>query len=84
MWEHERMDDSATAILEILDGDANISPSFAGSQQFRNKGVPQGMPLSPLLSTLYLEETLMTDHDIVMYADDGLIFDKPGQYLSQM
>jgi len=52
-----------------------------GSNQYFGRGVPQGMPLSPLLSTLYLEETILKNQDAVMYADDGLIFtNKPFQH----
>jgi len=35
-------------------------------------GVPQGLPLSPLLATLVLEKTLLK-FGAIMYADDGLI-----------
>lgn len=40
------------------------------------RGVPQGSPLSPILSILMLEQCLMKHPNIVMYADDGIVFDK--------
>jgi hypothetical protein len=54
--------------------------AIESSQNFTKKkpvimrnGVPQGLPISPLLATLALEVT-KTPPGLVMYADDGLIF----------
>jgi retron-type reverse transcriptase len=40
------------------------------------RGVAQGGPLSPLLSLLALEKTLIKnkEDEIIMYADDGVIY----------
>jgi hypothetical protein len=37
------------------------------------EGLPQGLSISPLLATLALEST-KTPRNLLMYADDGLIF----------
>lgn len=39
-------------------------------------GVPQGTPLSPILSILALVPTLQEQRQTVMYADDGVIYGK--------
>ena len=59
---------------------ANRREAIERSQNFTKKlpiilrnGVPQGLPISPLLATLALEVT-STPKNLVMYADDGLIF----------
>jgi len=48
----------------------------ASTERFEDyfDGVPQGTPLSPLLSILALEDTIMARRNAVMYADDGLLF----------
>lgn len=38
-----------------------------------HKGLPQGSPTSPLLSTFMLKN-LFSKYEMIMYADDGLIF----------
>lgn len=40
------------------------------------RGVPQGSPISPLLSLLALEETLFREFpgQVIMYADDGVLY----------
>jgi Reverse transcriptase (RNA-dependent DNA polymerase) len=48
-------------------------------------GLPQGSPLSPLLSILTLNRTLLkkkSGYKVVQYADDGLIYDirNPSQF----
>jgi len=40
------------------------------------RGVPQGSPLSPILSIFMLEKCLMTNPNVIMYADDGIVFGK--------
>lgn len=59
---------------------SNRREAIEKSQNFTKKlpiilrnGVPQGLPISPLLATLALEVT-STPKNLVMYADDGLIF----------
>ena len=48
------------------------------------RGVPQGSPLSPLLSSIALHPNLLQAPDIVQYADDGIIYNTsdPFQYLN--
>ncbi len=50
---------------------------FDGRRIVRTRGLPQGMPLSPLLANLYLdeldEELLGQDYRIVRFADDFVI-----------
>jgi len=49
------------------------NPSLKNYEFFR--GVSQGMPTSPLLSTILLAPHVQRPHEsIVLYADDGLIF----------
>jgi len=48
----------------------------ANIDKYNTEGVPQGSPLSPILSILMLEHTLMVNPHCVMYADDGVIFGK--------
>jgi len=43
-------------------------------EQHDMRGVPQGSPLSPILSIFTLEDSLMKDPNVVMYADDGVVF----------
>jgi len=45
-------------------------------ERYNTEGVPQGSPLSPILSILMLEHTLMVNPNTVMYADDGVVFGK--------
>jgi len=45
---------------------------------YRKNGMPQGLSISPVLSTLVLENET-TPKDIVMYADDGLYFRERGE-----
>lgn len=40
------------------------------------RGVSQGMPTSPLLSTMMLAPYLMNQESIVLYADDGIILSR--------
>jgi len=58
----------------------NQTPGFYNQALLR--GVPQGVPLSPLISSLYLDQALLNRrNDIIMYADDGLLFmDKPFKF----
>jgi len=49
----------------------------------KTHGVPQGSPMSPFLSTLVIEEYLFKEvksqgHELLMYADDGMIFSEQG------
>jgi len=46
------------------------------SYQYRVRGVPQGAPTSPVLSTLALEDSILNRPGLpcVMYADDGLYY----------
>lgn len=45
------------------------------SYMYRVKGVPQGAPTSPVLSTLALEGSILDRGvDCVMYADDGIYY----------
>jgi len=65
----------------ILDNlNFNQTPGFYNQALLR--GVPQGVPLSPLISSLYLDQALLNRReDMIMYADDGLIFmDKPFKF----
>lgn len=39
------------------------------------RGVPQGSPLSPLLSSIALHATLLKCPTLVQYADDGILYD---------
>jgi len=45
-------------------------------ERYNTEGVPQGSPLSPILSILMLEHTIMVNPHCVMYADDGVVFGK--------
>lgn len=45
------------------------------SYMYRLRGVPQGAPTSPLLSTICLEEGILNrGMTTIMYADDGLYY----------
>lgn len=45
------------------------------SAAYRVKGVPQGAPTSPILSTLALEGSILDRGvDTIMYADDGIYY----------
>jgi len=51
------------------------------------KGVPQGNPLSPFLSLLVLDATILkpsNEYKCIMYADDGLLYDYQGDILSKI
>jgi len=43
-------------------------------------GLPQGLSISPLLATLVLENSGAPVQNLVMYADDGLVFSPKGMY----
>jgi len=77
MEEAKRRSSDLNSMTDLMHFDMlNFTPSYAGSNQFLAKGVPQGLPISPLLSTLFLERTILINQDAVMYADDGIIFCK--------
>jgi len=47
------------------------------NQGLDGEGVPQGSPMSPLLSTIILGDTIMSGDnpwDTCMYADDGICY----------
>jgi len=48
--------------------------SLDSDTEYKMEGVPQGSPLSPILSILMLEHTLLINPNTVMYADDGIVF----------
>jgi len=69
----ERKDPRDASQIDIR----NLNWNSIGRISAGSVGVPQGLPLSPLLATLLLEKTLL-EWGAVMYADDGLIaVDKP-------
>jgi len=45
-----------------------------GYTKFREKGVPQGAATSCGLSTINLEGVVSRNENIILYADDGLVF----------
>jgi len=45
-------------------------------QVLMKSGLPQGLPWSPLLCSLVLDKIGFDDENVIMYADDGLIFYK--------
>jgi len=53
--------------------DLNMAKEFPSKPVLVREGVPQGLSISPLLATMALEVTKVPDN-LVMYADDGLIF----------
>jgi len=67
---------------EILMGEVTPMEERAGIPRLRPKkaylemdsGFPQGSPLSPILSIYAKQTTSLSQHNHVMYADDGLLF----------
>ena len=69
----------------LMSGSADSSLSMVHHGKFKTRGVPQGSPTSPLLSTLSLHGSLLSSDveessyggratEILMYADDGLFY----------
>jgi len=59
----------------LFDADRLIFDEYAkGKQVIVRHGMPQGLSVSPLLATMVLESTKKKVPNLVMYADDGLIF----------
>jgi hypothetical protein len=56
-----------------------ISSLTSDKTIIHRNGVPQGLAISPLLATMVLESTESKVKDLVMYADDGLIFGDKGE-----
>jgi hypothetical protein len=71
-------------LLKRLDYSGQLKPSTLLTSFFdvvrssikrkRLEGVPQGLPTSPLLSTLLLRNSLERQRDCILYADDGLFY----------
>jgi len=60
--------------------DQELLSSLVGDKTIIHRsGVPQGLAVSPLLATMVLESTEEKIQDLVMYADDGLIFGNKGE-----
>lgn len=53
-----------------------LNNALKSETQYKIEGVPQGSPLSPILSILMLEHTILRNPNVIMYADDGVVFDK--------
>lgn len=62
-----------------------IMSSVTGREHFyeKYKGVPQGLPTSPLLASLALIDTVIVPGKTIQYADDGIWYDVDGPQVKQ-
>jgi len=61
-------------MVEIPEDKLDLKAKSNNKPVLIRHGVPQGLSISPLLATLVLEKSHAPQHNLVMYADDGLIF----------
>jgi hypothetical protein len=60
--------------------DQELLQTWVGDRTvIHRSGLPQGLAVSPLLATMVLESCESKVKDLVMYADDGLIFGSKGE-----
>lgn len=76
-----RVDDRR--VLKLIRGYLNAGVMAGGVRQPSEQGTPQGSPLSPLLSNVYLDdldrELRRRGHRFVRYADDVMIYVQSGR-----
>jgi retron-type reverse transcriptase len=53
-----------------------LNNALQSETKYKIEGVPQGSPLSPILSILMLEHTILRNPKVIMYADDGVVLAK--------
>lgn len=71
-------------VLELIKKWVVQSVEYNGKIIKRTKGLPQGLPISPLLANLFLDEfdeALQDDFKLIRYADDFLILCKTKEQL---
>ncbi|HOP06582.1 MAG TPA: CRISPR-associated endonuclease Cas1 [candidate division Zixibacteria bacterium] len=74
-------------LIELIDGWVKAPVRFARLTLERDRGLPQGMVLSPILSNIYLDEfderMERAGYRIVRYADDFIILCRTGRERSE-